>query len=100
MIRRRVALAAVAAVITVSATAAESADRLDLRGLFQRAPGVADAARPGDAEQSTTTTVELLLARVGPDGKLIKVCVDTEAAARRFLNADVTTLRTQQAKEQ
>lgn len=100
MIRRRVALAAVAAVITVSATAAESADRLDLRSLFQRAPGVADAAKSGAAEESTTTTVEVLLARVGPDGKLIKVCVDNEAAARRFLNADVTTLHTLKAKEQ
>jgi hypothetical protein len=99
MILRRATMAAVATVITVYASAAENAHRLDLRSVFERAPGVAGAVKPGVAEESATT-VEVLLARIGPDGKLIKVCVDSEAAARRFFEAPADTLHTKQAKEQ
>lgn len=101
MILSRFAAATVAAFITVSATAADVKQQvegqLDLRSLFERAPGV--AAKQGDVTE-TPRSVEVLLARVGPDGELIKACVDSEAAARRFFDAPIETLHTKQAKEQ
>jgi len=105
MIRRTSWIATVAtlisvALITTSAAAIEPArETLDLRTLFERAPGV----RMIDGDNGTITvpaSVEVVVARIGPDGKLIKACVDSEEAARRFLTAPLETLRTRQAKEQ
>jgi hypothetical protein len=99
MIRTRVLAAAVAAVISVTATPAEperaredarpAAQKLDVRALFEPAPGATDPS-----------SVQIIVARIGPDGKLIKACVDSEAAARRFLDAPVETLRTKKAQKQ
>jgi hypothetical protein len=91
--------AAVAAFITVSATAQEPERQFDLRALFERAPGVERAA--GDHRATDTPrSIELVIARIGPDGKLIKACVDSEAAARRFFEAPAEDLHAKQAKEQ
>jgi len=35
---------------------------------------------------------EVLVARIGPDGKVVVACVDNETAARRFLEAPPETL--------
>lgn len=47
----------------------------------------------------TSGPMELLVARVSADGKLVRACVDTEEAARLFLEKPVVTPRTE-AKEQ
>lgn len=94
MIRRTFAVA-VAAVLTVSAAAAERDPRLNLRAMFEDAPGVAD-----DAAAEAPLTMELIVARIDADGKLIKACVDSEAAARRFFDAPLETLENRKAKTQ
>ncbi len=106
MIRRTFALAA-AVLVTVSATAAEPVrsrreqpvPQFDLRALFERAPGVDDAVAKNGVTEGPGAT-EVILARVGPDGKLIKVCVNSEEAVRRFFDAPIETLETKQAREQ
>ena len=42
--------------------------------------------------------MELLIARIGPDGKPVLACVDSAAAAKRFLEAPIETVATK-AKE-
>lgn len=109
MSRRFIVAAAVAGLIAVHAGAAETARvpeiaqpvapeaKFDLRALFDRAPGVLS----DDANGITVGAfaVEVLVARRGPDGKLIKACVNSEEAARLFLTAPVDKLATKQAKE-
>lgn len=104
MIRRPFALAAAAALLTVSATAAESrhsgqAPQFNLRALFEHAPGVDNPAGGSGVTEGLGAT-EIIVARVGPDGKLIKVCVNSEAAVRRFLDAPLEALETKQARQQ
>jgi hypothetical protein len=96
-------LFAVAAVLVLSTLSARAADParsraaalpieetggLDLRALFDRAPGVIETDDGGGVTVSAFA-VEVLVARVGTDGKLIKACVDNEEAARKFLTAPV-----------
>jgi hypothetical protein len=48
-----------------------------------------------DTENATTAPMgatEVLMARIGTDGKVVIACVDTEAAARRFLAAPVEAI--------
>jgi hypothetical protein len=33
--------------------------------------------------------MDVLVARIGPDGKVIIACVDSDAAAKRFLEAPI-----------
>ena len=42
--------------------------------------------------------MELLIARIGPDGKPVLACVDSAAAAKRFLEAPIEAVATK-AKE-
>lgn len=102
MIRRISGIGAIATLITLSAVAAEPARKpLDLRAIFEQAPGVLmiDGSRNPTAI-TAPASLEVVVARIGPDGKLIKACVDSEAAARRFLDDPLETLHTRQAKEQ
>jgi len=62
-------------------------DRVALRMLFDRAPGVIIDDGNGITVQGMAG--EVVLARVGPDGKLARVCVDNEPAALRFFEAPV-----------
>ncbi|MEO8381205.1 MAG: hypothetical protein ABI779_16215 [Acidobacteriota bacterium] len=101
MKRSSLAIAAVAALLTVPASAAERAtvaeERFDLHAIFERAPGVLMVD-----ERGTTTapgSVEVVIARIGPGGKLIKACVDSEEAAQRFFNAPIESLHGKQATE-
>jgi hypothetical protein len=110
MSRRSIVVAAVAGLITLSAHAAESTatadvaqplateERYDLRALFDKAPGVIS----DDANGITVGAfaVEVLVARRGPDGKLIKACVNSEEAAKQFLSAPIDRIATKKAKEQ
>lgn len=64
--------------------------RAHLRALFDRAPGVISHDENGISIEGLAT--EVVLARIGPDGKPVRICVDNEAAARRFLEAPVDEL--------
>jgi hypothetical protein len=102
MNRRLFAVAAVAAVMTASAYGAGAGKQQDtaalpqperqlqLHALFAHAPGVVQNAN--GMIVSGPTHADVILARIDTDGKLVKVCVDNEAAARRFLNAPIEKL--------
>ncbi len=110
MNRRTLAVVAVAALMTASAHAADPARShpaalpvpeeraLDLRALFDQAPGVIS----NDANGITAgpMQVDVIVARIDADGKLVKACVDTEAAARRFLTSPIEKVEGRGAKEQ
>jgi len=109
MSRRFIVVAAVAGCLTFSAGAAHPDrtppaaqelpldQRFDLHALFDRAPGVL----VDDASGITVGpfAVDVIVARRGPDGKLIKACVNSEEAAKRFLSAPIGELATKKAKE-
>jgi hypothetical protein len=71
---------------------------LSLRALFERAPGVIIENENGI--MTGPSQVDVILARVDADGKLVKVCVDSEEAARRFLEAPIAKIEGRRAKEQ
>jgi hypothetical protein len=66
------------------------------------------AAHNADAPEVVTAdgvnvpagTFEVLVARIGTDGKPVLACVDTEAAAKRFLDAPAGSLPAKQGREQ
>lgn len=108
MIRRTLAVAAVVALITASTHAADPARtrenalpleerRLELRALFDRAPGVISEGANGITVGAFA--VNVIVARIDTDGNLVTACVDNEAAARRFLDAPIEKVETRQAKE-
>jgi hypothetical protein len=111
MIRRTFAVAAVAALMAGSAHAAKAPEatvpvpekpaqeRVALRAIFAAANG---AVLTDDANGVTIgpMAVDVIVARVGADGKLVKACVNNEGAARRFLEAPVAKIIANQAKEQ
>lgn len=105
MSRRLFAVAAALTLLTVSTGSAEPREEklphieeLQLRALFARAPGVTVV----ENENGVTVTgiqSEVIVARVGEDGKLIKACVNSEEAARLFFAAPVEQLETKHAHE-
>lgn len=109
MIRRIFVVAAVvAALMTASGHAADSAPtreialpveerRMALRALFDKAPGVISEGANGITVGAFA--VNVLVARIDADGKLVSACVDNEAAARHFLDSPIEKIDTRQAKE-
>jgi len=109
MIRRTlVAVVLAVALMTASAYAAEPARTrenalpleerwMELRALFDRAPGV--ISEGADGITVGAFAVNVLVARIDTDGNLVSACVDNEAAARRFLDAPIEKIETRQAKE-
>jgi NAD(P)H-dependent flavin oxidoreductase YrpB (nitropropane dioxygenase family) len=49
---------------------------------------------------ATVTHLDVVVARIGADGKPVMACVDSKEAARRFSRAPVDKLQTKKAKEQ
>lgn len=110
MNRRLFAVAAVVAVFTASAYAADGARTQDadavpqaerplaLHELFAHAPGVVQHVN--GMIITGPTHADVIVARIDTDGKLVKACVDNEAAARRFLNAPIENVEGRKAKEQ
>lgn len=111
MNRRLFAVAALVALMTASAHAADGARKQDtaalpqaerplaLHALFTHAPGVI-AEGPHGMIVTGPTHADVILARIDTDGKLVKVCVDNEAAARRFLDAPISAVEGRKVKEQ
>lgn len=79
---------------------AQFAPRLELTELFAR---FADAGVPRETEDGVNMTggaVEVLVARIGTDGKPVMVCVDSEQAARRFLDAPIERVMRPRSQQQ
>jgi hypothetical protein len=99
--KRRIVVAAVVALMTASAYAGEGArtktSACRCASFFDRAPGVIRE----DANDITAgpMQVDVIVARIDTDGKLVKACVDSEEAARRFFEAPIETIDGRRAKE-
>ena len=95
MSRRRFAAAVVLTLSALTAFAqeeprvprAEARAAFDLRSLFALAPGVISDDENGIMVRAFS--VEVVVAQIAPDGTLIKACVNSEEAARRFLDKPV-----------
>ncbi len=110
MNRRTLVVAVVAALMmTASADAKDPARSpeaalphserpLALRALFDRAPGV--VFEDANGITAGPFQVDVIVARIDTDGSLVKACVDSEEAARRFLEAPIEKVAGRRAKEQ
>ena len=110
MNRRLFAVAAVVAVMTASAYAADGSRKQDeaavpqaehalaLHELFTHAPGVVQHVNGMTITGPTHSDV--IVARIDTDGSLVKACVDNEEAARRFFAAPIQNVEGRKAKEQ
>jgi hypothetical protein len=99
MFGRLFAVTAVLVFTALGARAADSArsreaalpfDENALRAMFDLAPGVIQT--DGDGEAVSGFAVEVVLARIDADGEIVKACVSSEEAARRFLTAPADKL--------
>ena len=96
---RSIAVAAILVLTALSASAAdparsrdaaqplEESGRLELRALFDRAPGVIEM--DGHGVTTSAFAFEVIVARIGTDGKLVSACVSSEEEARKFLAAPI-----------
>lgn len=73
----------------------ETPRHYDLRSLFEQAPGVIET--DGDGVTVSAFAFEVVVARFGPNGEMIKACVDNEHDAQKFLTAPFEKI---QKKEQ
>jgi hypothetical protein len=106
MSRRTLAAMAILALSAPLAFASDAVDRVcvragsplrfDLAAMFDHA--IEEPVETG-AGVSTTGPLELLVVRLGEDGKPVAVCVDNEAAAQKFLDAPVERIQSKKAKE-
>jgi len=79
------------ALVVFAATVASASDEACTRDTLPR-PSVApptSAAAAGVGGPTPYGRMDVLVARIGPDGKVIIACVDSEAAAKRFLEAPI-----------
>lgn len=104
---RHIILALIAALAAAPQVAAGESDLTCTRELRPQAPLLrasvaaifaSTASDPsseplGDEATPHLSSVEVVLARIGPDGKPILACVDSETAALRFLEAQASRLR-------
>lgn len=72
--------------VAASPVVAEAQIRADLETVFRPEE---ESVETTNGVMATITTGEVLLARIGPDGKVIMACVDNEEAAVRFLAGQV-----------
>lgn len=107
MNRRTLVVVAAVAIMSASAHANDSAREaalplaekpLELRAMFDHAPGVITENENGIT--AGPMQVDVIVARIDSDGTLVKACVDSEAAARRFLDAPIEKVEGRKAKEQ
>lgn len=100
MTRRTIAVAAILVLTALSASAADPArsrepllpleESAALRALFDLAPGVVETL---DGETVTAFAMEVVVARIGPDGELIKGCVSSHDEAKKFLAAPLEKIQ-------
>jgi hypothetical protein len=73
---------------------------ITLEQLLAEVPEEPVLVETADGVSATVTQHDVLIARMGADGKPVMACVDSPEAARRFLHATVEKLTPKQAKEQ
>lgn len=112
MNRRLFVVAAVVALMTASAHAADGSRQQDtaaatvpqaerplaLHALFAHAPGVVQHVN--GMLITGPTHSDVIVARIDTDGSLVKACVDNEEAARRFLTAPIQNVEGRKVKDQ
>ena len=107
MSRRWFAVTAVLALTALSAHAADPArsreaalplDETALRAMFDLAPGV--VATEGGGTTVSGYAVDVIVARIGEDGKIVKACVDTHEAAAKFFTAPIEKVAKPEAQNQ
>ena len=100
--QRAIFAPALALLIASSASASDQSCTRDTSGArFQRKDGGPPARQAGETPAVLLEPVEgmeVLIARIGPDGKPVLACVDSAAAAKRFLEAPIEAVATK-AKE-
>jgi hypothetical protein len=75
------------------------APRLDLTELFARL-GQAPSVETADGVNSPMNGMELVVARLGEDGKPVIACVDNAEAAQRFFEAPAESIGRRKAQNQ
>jgi hypothetical protein len=70
-----------------------------LKALFA-APATEEVIHTTDGVAVGMGAVEVVLARIDTDGRVITACVDSEKAARAFLASPIEKVATKKAKEQ
>jgi hypothetical protein len=76
------------------------APRLDLTRLFARLADEGGSYETADGVSAPASAFEVVLARIGTDGKPVMACVDNEQSARRFLEAPVDRVQGRKAQDQ
>ena len=85
---------------TTQAAQLPAAAPLTLEEVFAvSAAAEAESIETEDGVSAMVGPIEVVVARLGPDGKPVMACVDDVQAARRFFKAPVETLAPKQAKE-
>jgi len=77
------------ALVVFSATVASASDEACTRDTLPRVAPPTSAAAAGVGGPTPYGKMDVLVARIGSDGKVIIACVDSEAAAKRFLEAPI-----------
>ena len=76
------------------------APRLEVTPVFARLARNAATFETADGVNSLAITAELVVARIGADGKPVMACVDNAAAAERFLGASLEDIGRRKAQNQ
>ena len=88
---------------TVSAVPERSlfilAARAELAALFAT-PAAPEIVETADGVMAPQGPMEVVLARIGSDGKVVMACVDDEKAAQRFLEAPIDKIGGKNRREQ
>src|SRR5688500_15582146 len=84
---------------TVQVEAALPSPILTLKALFAP-PATEEVIETIDGVAVGMGAMEVVVARIDTDGHLVTACVDSEAAARAFLDSPVEKVATKKAKEQ
>jgi len=64
------------------------------------APAESESIETEDGVSAVVGPIEVVVSRIGPDGKPVMACVDTLKAARHFFDAPIEQLPLKKAKEQ
>jgi hypothetical protein len=75
------------------------AARAELAALFA-APAQTEVVETEDGVMAPQGPMEVVVARIGTDGKVVMACVDNEKAAQRFLEAPIDKIGGKNRQEQ
>ena len=70
----------------------------EIDALFAAPPAIPIETETGVSIEGRAMEVEVMVARIGPDGKITMACVTSAEAAKRFLEAPVERIRVKAAE--